>query len=128
MALRAILTAFVCIGLPSVAYAGYATYEECMDKNSAQLSANVISYVQQHLKDDGFKIKRVDGMLGSGTKSAIKAYRAKYGLPGSEAIDVSLLEKMAGPGSPVAEQVKEIENWCLTIFGLKPEPGPAMQE
>ncbi|MBA2431371.1 MAG: peptidoglycan-binding protein [Chthoniobacterales bacterium] len=50
--------------------------------------------VQQRLAAAGFYRGRIDGVIGSGTRAAIRAYQRANGLPGNGRIDTRLLARM----------------------------------
>lgn len=60
----------------------------------AQGSGNLVIAVQQELRRAGYYRGAVDGVIGSGTRSAIRAYERAHGLPADGRIDDELLGQM----------------------------------
>jgi lysozyme family protein len=51
-------------------------------------------WVQKALARRGYYHGPIDGVIGKGTRSAIRGYRADYGLPVSSRIDAELLKAL----------------------------------
>lgn len=70
-------------------------------------SAQTVSRVQQALNERGYSAGPPDGVMGPGTRSAIRTYQADAGLPVTGSITVSLLERLnalPAPGLPQQAQ------------------------
>jgi peptidoglycan hydrolase-like protein with peptidoglycan-binding domain len=65
---------------------GHRVYSDYADSN--------IAAVQRALKRQGYYAGPVDGDAGSGTRAAIRGFRADHGLPPSSGIDGPLLRAL----------------------------------
>ncbi|MFL6541005.1 MAG: peptidoglycan-binding protein, partial [Chthoniobacterales bacterium] len=57
-------------------------------------SGNVVTAVQERLANDGYYHGSIDGVIGSGTRRAIRAFEHRNGLPVDGRIDPELLNRM----------------------------------
>lgn len=74
-------------------YGGYRTvYNGRVVQQQRRLS--VEASVQSALASEGYYRGRIDGVIGSGSRSAIRAYQRQNGLPSTGRIDNSLLESL----------------------------------
>ena len=62
--------------------------------DQSQGQGNLASAVQQQLAEAGYYRGEIDGVIGDGTRRAIRAYERANGLPVDGRIDENLLERM----------------------------------
>ena len=58
------------------------------------LSGEQMKQLQQRLSERGYDVGKVDGILGAGTRAAVREMQAKLGLPGDGWPTVELLERL----------------------------------
>ncbi len=66
----------------------------------APVSRDTIKRVQAQLKRDGEYKAQVDGIFGPKTRSALRAYQSKEGLPATGALDAATLQKLTSNAPP----------------------------
>lgn len=72
---------------------------------AGHISAETVARVQAALNDRGYDAGPPDGVLGPGTRSAIRTYQADAGLPVNGAVTIALLERLnAMPGGAPPSQ------------------------
>ena len=59
-----------------------------------KISKDDIKFVQKTLNENGFNVGKVDGIVGSKTRSAVRKYQKKFNLPADGYIGTDLLTQM----------------------------------
>ncbi len=71
-------------------YYPYGSY----DSSGYSASVSIVVQVQRRLASDGYYSGRIDGVIGTGTRRAIRAFERSHGLPVDGAIHRRLLTTM----------------------------------
>lgn len=98
--IRLLIVALILLSAVARSHAENVRYGQC--HNNLTLNANVITQIQIWLRENGHNPGSVDGVIGEGTRLAIKDYRRKHNLGQSNKIDFSLLIAALGPDVSVA--------------------------
>ncbi len=98
--IRFLIAALILLSTLAISHAGNVRYDRC--HNNLALNANVITRIQIWLREKGHNPGTADGVIGDGTKLAIKDYRRKNNLGQSDKIDFSLLMAALGPDVSIA--------------------------
>lgn len=75
-------------------YGGYGTVSNGRVVQQQQRRLSTEAAVQSALASEGYYRGRIDGVIGTGSRSAIRAYQRQNGLPSTGRIDNSLLESL----------------------------------
>lgn len=78
----------------SLYYNGYHPYRRYASSQSYASGGSVVSQVQQRLARAGYYRGRIDGIIGGGTRGAIRAWERAHGLRVDGQIDDRLLSTM----------------------------------
>jgi putative ABC transport system substrate-binding protein len=65
-----------------------------VNDHRAPLTRQQIRLIQQCLNDRGFRAGRVDGLIGPGTRGAIRRFQAAQGMEATGVIDFALLDRL----------------------------------
>ena len=83
--------------MPSSEMKGSQTHR--MATRSTRASTSEVKQVQQRLREEGLYRGRIDGKLGPRTKTALRSFQKKNGLPASASLDQRTMEALQGGGT-----------------------------
>ena len=85
--------------MPSSEMKGSQAQTHRMATRSTRASTSEVKQVQQRLREEGLYRGRIDGKLGPRTKTALRSFQKKNGLPASASLDQRTMEALQGGGA-----------------------------